>query len=622
MDWYEYKGDPLRSDFRNFLYLVWDHLGLPSPTPAQYEIAYFLQWGYAGYYALPGGTIIKRYDDEWKTADITQAECLDVPRATYRADILKGFRGVGKSYISSALALWKLLRDPLDEKILVVSASGVKAREFVSQTKGILSTMPMLAHLRPLQNQRDMVDRFDVCGASISQSPSLKAAGITGQITGSRSTTIIADDIEIPENSMTEDARNKLLKSVNEFDAIVVPGNRSQVIFLGTPQTEESIYRRLIRERGFNCFCYPARYPKPAKRESYVIPREHGGQPHDILAPCLREIDRNPALALQPTDPIRFNDAELLNREAKGRSFFALQYMLDTSLTDAERYPLKQFDLMVMSVNPLKAPMIINWGHHSDKKNIRSDLSNYGFSGDYWLGPLFIDPEWRPYASKLLFVDPSGRGADETAWTILGELHGVFHVMKVGGISGDIALAMESIAVDAKNYNVDVIVVEPNFGGEIWINAFQPILARVGKARTKTEKDWSCSVREATWASSMKEARIIDTLEPVMNQHRLVVDETVARDGVLMYQLTHIAKLRHCLTHDDRLDSLAGALAEMVRAVRVDVKQAAQERIEEELMDELEDFIETVKITCARGFRSGRGRRNGRLNEDLRTYTN
>lgn len=603
-DWYEYPGDPIRSDFRNFLFLVWGHLGLPEPTPGQYEVAYFLQWGYRGFFETPSGRIVKRYDDEWlalsdeeKAASIP----LDVPRETYRADIIMGFRGVGKSYISAAFALWKLLRDPRDEKILVVSASGVKAREFVSQVKAILMSMDLLAHLRPRVDQRDMIDRFDVNGASISQSPSLKAAGITGQITGSRATTIIPDDIEITENSRTEDARMNLLRAVNEFDAIVVPGSRTQVCFLGTPQTEESIYGRLIKERGFNCFCLPARYPKADKRQSYVLKRDDGTE-HDILAPFIRAVDRHPEIEWKPTDPRRFNEAELQSREAKGRSFFMLQYMLDTSLSDAERYPLKQHDLIVMSCNFVKAPMTIQWGHDSNKRNYRNDIPNVGFSGDYFLSALMVDPEWREYSASTLFVDPSGRGADETAWAIVKELHGMLYVLKVGGYAGDVATSMEMIAADAKMYNVSEVVVEPNYGGVMWIAAFQPILARVGKG-------WSCSVVEADWAKGQKEARIIDNLEPVMNQHRLIVDDSVAKDQTLIYQMTHISRDRGCLTHDDRIDALSGAVHRLVNSMMVDMTQAAEERTAEELDKELEDFIETCNITKSIGMRRGRGRR-------------
>lgn len=213
---------PIYEDFKVFLKLVWALLGLPEPTPAQYRIADYLQG---------------------RNHDGSIRETPD----TGRAEIIMAFRGIGKSFITAAFVLWRLLRDPYFEKILVVSASSGKAKEFVSQVKAILMAMPLLAHLRPREDQRDQADRFDVNGASISQSPSLKAAGITGQIVGSRATLIVADDVEVVDNSKTEDARDGLLRAVNEFDAIKVPAQldpetgevtrpAGDVIFLGTPR--------------------------------------------------------------------------------------------------------------------------------------------------------------------------------------------------------------------------------------------------------------------------------------------------------------------------------------------------------------------------------------------------
>jgi hypothetical protein len=568
-------ADPIAADFRNMLYLIWEHLGLPEPTPAQYELAYFMQYG------LP-----------------------DVDYTGGRRDILMGFRGVAKSYISAAFTIWRLYKDPVNEKILVTSASGTKAKEFVSQVKSIISTMPLLAKLRPKPGQRDQADRFDVPGASISQSPSVKAAGITGQITGSRATLIIADDIEIPENSKTEDSRNGLLRITNEFDAIILPGNYD-IIFLGTPQTEESIYNRKIKEQGYNCFCWPARYPVPEKRANYVLKREDGTSV-DILAPPLRlRLEADPALAGKPTDPTRFDDAELLRREAKGRSFFALQYQLDTSLSDAERYPLKAFDLIVMGVGRDKAPITVQWGRHTDRKNVLDDIPNYGFSGDYCLGPLFLDSEWRNYEGSVLFVDPSGRGADETAWAILKVLNGYFYLTKLAGHKGDVNEAMIRIATDARDFKVNVIEIEPNFAPGVWISAFQPILARVWPG--------GCTVQESEWAKGQKEARIIDTLEPVMNQHRLVVDEEVARDETFMYQLTHITRERGSLKHDDRLDAVAGAVSFFQRTLMQDVSKQAEAMRMDEIDRMVEEFVEDAR-TPYRRFRR-RARVTGRTED-------
>ena len=67
--------------------------------------------------------------------------------------------------------------------------------------------------------------------------PSVKSVGIFGQLTGSRTVEIIADDVEVPNNSATQDMRDKLLKACMEFEAIMMP-EVGQITYLGTLKTE------------------------------------------------------------------------------------------------------------------------------------------------------------------------------------------------------------------------------------------------------------------------------------------------------------------------------------------------------------------------------------------------
>ncbi|MDM0006432.1 phage terminase large subunit [Variovorax sp. J22G73] len=592
-------------------YLIWDHLALPAPTPAQYEIAYFLQHGWAGYGQDKRGDYFHWFGDEEAEPDRTNVTRLAEPHV-FREDVLEAFRGIGKSYLTSGFALWRLERRPYDEKILVVSASGTKAKEFVSMTKTLLNTMDRFEHLRSYGERRDTAYAFDVAGASISQSPSVKAAGITGQITGSRATLIIADDIEVTDNSRTVEARERLLAKTNEFSAIKVTGG-ADVICLGTPQTEESIYTNLIKNQGYMGWILPARFPTADKRDSYRITRE-GGLVLDCLCPWARKVDQDPLLAWKPTDPERFNEFELLNRESKGRAYFALQFQLDTSLSDAERYPLKLRDLIVIHLdtaakNP-KAPSGLVWGPDSQSKNRRDDLPVAGFSGDHWLGPMFVDPVWATYEQAVMFVDPSGRGADETAWAVVKVLNGLMYVVEVDGFAGDPGEAMVRLALCAKRHNVAEIVVEPNFAGGVWINAFQPVLAKawppLPPPQGKPGDTAGCSVIESEWAKGQKEQRIIDTLEPVMTTHRLIFNESVARDDQLCYQLTHISRERGSLTHDDRVDALAGAVSHLQRVLAQDVQQAKSDMEESWKEEELERVLRAHE-------RMGRGAPRGTI---------
>ena len=107
---------------------------------------------------------------------------------------------------------------------------------------------------------RDGRISFDV-NCSPHQAPSVKSVGITGQLTGSRADLMVLDDIEVPSNSMTELMREKLLQLVTESESILTPKQDSRIMFLGTPQTTFTIYRKLA-ERAYRPFVWTARYPR------------------------------------------------------------------------------------------------------------------------------------------------------------------------------------------------------------------------------------------------------------------------------------------------------------------------------------------------------------------------
>jgi len=162
-------------------------------------------------------------------------------------------------------------------------------------------------------------------------------------------------------------------------------------------------------------------------------------------------------------------------------------------------------------------------------------------------------------------------------------LNGILYLLKVGHEVADPTKAMIEIAQDARRFNISMIEVEPNFGQGMWVAAFQPIL----------EKTWKggATVQESEWAKGQKETRIIDTLEPVLTQHRMVVAESFLREDAatedrnyaFLYQLTHITRDRGALTHDDRVDAVAGAVAHFQRAMMMDVDQAAKAMRDEEM---------------------------------------
>jgi len=516
-------------DFRNFAYDLWLHLNLPAPTWCQYDIASYLHHG---------------------------------PRRR----MIEAFRGVGKSFLTAGYVCWLLWKNP-QHKIMVVSASKERSDAFSIFVKQIIETFEPLLHLRPRGDQRNSNLAFDVGPALPDQSPSVKSVGITGQLTGSRADTIIADDIEVPKNSMTIVQREKLGELVKEFDAVLKPGG--EVIYLGTPQTEESIYNKLP-ERGYEIRVWPARYPRDLKHRATYGER---------LAPMLAEkFDADPTLAWTPCDPVRFDEQDLMEREASyGRSGFMLQFMLDTTLADVERYPLKLSDLIVMDIDREVAPVRVVWA--GGKQQHLDDLPSVGFTGDRWNAPMYIADDMEEFSGAIMVVDPSGRGKDETGYAVTKMHRGMIYLRRGGGLKGGYDTpTLESIAHIARAEKVSLILVEANYGDGMFTSLLSPVLQRI----------YPCTVEEVKH-SIQKERRICDTLEPVLNQHRLVVDTALVRADLkepeqknqLFYQLTRITRDRGALKHDDRLDALAMAVAYWVDQLGRDVEGEEERRLAE-----------------------------------------
>ena len=540
-------------DFRNFLFLVWQHLNLPDPTPVQYDMAVFLQ---------------------------------NAPRRA----ILEAFRGVGKSYVTAAFVVWCLLMDP-DFKIMVVTASKARADDFSTFTQRLILELPMCQHLIAKKDQRWSKIAFDVAPAKASGSPSVKSVGISGQLTGSRANLIIADDVEVPANSMTSGMRDKLGEAVKEFDAVLSPNGK--IMYLGTPQCEMSLYNTLT-ERGYNLRIWPARVPAARAAE-----KSYG----ERLAPMIwdRIHEEGKLSEGQPVDPKRFDDKDLTERELSyGRSGFALQFMLDTSLADADRYPLKMSDLIVMSVDRDKMPEKLVYGRLKEIK----DLPNVGLSGDKIFAPEATVGDYVDYDGSVLVIDPSGRGSDETSYAVVKNRGGTLYVPECGGLDGGYGEAtLTKLCEIAKLHKVNVVLIESNFGDGMFNELLTPYMRDI----------YPCTMEEVRH-SKQKELRIIDTLEPVMNQHRLVIDPKVIQSDydsvqkypveqqakyMLMYQMTRLTKERGSLAHDDRLDALAMGVAYWTEQMAADVDLMMRERRDEMMQDELNRFMDGANMMAS-----------------------
>ena len=242
-----------------------------------------------------------------------------------------------------------------------------------------------------------------------------------------------------------------------------------------------------------------------------------------------------------------------------------MQFMLDSRLSDVDRFPLKVNDLVVMDIDNEVAPEKVVWAQ-SPELSWGGDVPNVGFTGDRFYRPMKQVGDMIEFTGSVMSIDPSGRGRDETSWAIVKMLNGYLYVPDAGGMQGGYGEdVLKTLALKAKKHKVNYIIVESNFGDGMFSELFKPYLSKVHP----------CSIEEVRH-SIQKEKRIIDTLEPVLSQHKLVISPEVIREDFntvqryplesqlkyqLIYQLSRITRDRGAITHDDRLDALAIAVA-------------------------------------------------------------
>jgi hypothetical protein len=509
---------------------------------------------------------------------------------------LQCFRGLGKSWVTAAFVLWNLFCDR-DKKIMVVSASKQRADDFSIFCQKVIIDVAWLNHLAPQDDdQRWSRVSFDVAGARPAQSPSVKSVGVTGQLTGSRADILIADDIETPTNSATDMMREKLLQLVTEFESVLTPKKDSRIIFLGTPQSCFTIYNSL-RERGYVPMVWPARYPKELTGYEDVLAKE---LQTDIEEHGLEN------LAWRPTDT-RFSEINLLEREqSMSRSNFMLQFMLSTSLSDALKFPLKLSDFSVMPLDPAKGPSDLVWG--ADKETLL-DLPAVALPGDRWHRPKSIG-EFVPWNDTVTAVDPSGRGKDETVSIIISQINGFLFIRDIYATQdGYSDTTLREILRRSKQFNSRMCLIESNFGD----GAIMELLKKHAQ-----EMKVGMAFEESR-ATTRKEDRIIDTLEPVLNQHRLVIDQRLIDwdyrsnndmapeerlPRMLMYQLTRMCREKGAVKHDDRVDALALGIKHFQDVLAISSKQVEIEASRQRWNNMLTSFLETPEAatdTLVRG---------------------
>ncbi|WP_269929931.1 phage terminase large subunit [Aminobacter sp. HY435] len=567
----------IKADFRVFLTLIWRHLLGNDPNPIQLDMAYWLQHG-------PSRAIIM------------------------------AFRGFSKSWITGAYALWRLYCDP-DEKVMVVSGSLKRAVATSNWCLGLVMTMPLLAHMRPKTDYRQSSQMWDVGNCIPGQSASFTAFGIGGQLVGFRGSCIIPDDVETQTNSLTVVMREKIEEAVKEFESVLTPGG--VIKYLGTPHDVDSLYLKLLRLKDvhgkpvYDARIWPALFPSEDEIKAY------GKWLAPYITAELRK--QGPSIVGHSTMPFRFTDEDLEGRRAAmGNSEFRLQFMLDLSGSFMDKFPLRLKDLTVMDLDDRMGPDEVIWG----STNLQRDLPVMGHDGDFYYGPVPVERAvYEKYTEVIGYVDGSGRGADETSLSIVAELYGRLYWLHLWANTDGYGIeTLTAIAKACVRFRVTTLYVESNYGDGMLVALLKPVLFKEWEKANKgarADDHGGTVIEEVKSGRVEKEKRILSVLEPITQQHRLVVSRAVIEwDHASLqkiegedsrhryawgYQYTHLTRERDCLGHDDRLESLSGACGIFAPRLGVDPLGMAVRAREDRYEDELERLLHETEEAVGRG---------------------
>jgi hypothetical protein len=527
-------------------------------------------------------------------------------------------RGEAKSTLAGLFAVWCLIRDQ-DEHVLIVSGGEKQASDVAIMVLRLIEQWPMLCWLRPDPGKSDRTSfqAYDVhCSLRrVDKSPSVACVGITAQLQGKRATLLIPDDIETTKNSLTQPMREQILMLSKEFGAIAAV-DWAKIMYLGTPQTKDSVYKTLP-SRGYEVCIWPGRYP--TNEEIDRMGRDNIAP--DILEaaaldPSLQHGGGLDGTRGKPSDPERYSEEAEQEKELDyGPEGYQLQFMLDTSLSDAARTKIKVEDILFARLDGDRVPERFTYAA-GPQTQLALDLP-WNLQGMKIYQPGAMSDVFRPFDLKYMVVDPAGSGGDEVAYGVGGVLNGYVHLLRIAGLRGGMAKEnCRTILKMASDLGVAKIFVEANQGVGM---ARLLMLQELTELKNENTHFPTIGV-EDYYSKGQKERRIIDTISPLTRKHKLVVHwaavesdraacelhDAGKRKGMSVFrQLADITYDRNCLVHDDRADIVQKLCEELGRMIVLDEEAESEKRA-------LEDGRKFMADPMGRGLpaRTARGTRN------------
>lgn len=463
--------------------------------------------------------------------------------------VLRCFRGFGKSTLLAVYNAWRYYCDPT-YRILHQSESNPTAYKTSRDTQNVLRNHPLTRHL--LSANQGGIEQWWVLGAVDSRNASMYARGILSNVTSARADECQNDDVEVPSNIGTPEAREKMRYRLGEQIHIMVPGARQ--LFIGTPHTHDSLYDE-IEGLGADCltirmFAQEHRIDD-AKLNAYDVPFVP-----DVVFSGIGKHSRVLALGkdyqLTKTGiafftppgtlvdcyagsawPDRFNADELANRRFKTKTIneWDSQYQLHSK-------PVTEVRLDPARIIPYDVQPVMRYANNAAAMYLGSTQIVGAVA--YWdcsLGKIKSDAS----AFSLLLTDARGQLYWHVAEGLTGEIAEFDSRDRI--IGGQVHQVRELVI----KYQIPRVIVETNGPG-----GFVPTILK------QALKGTGCGVGEEH-STINKQKRILDAFESPLSAHFLWAHVDVLRGPVWDQMRDFNPAVNN--QDDDFIDSGAGAIS-------------------------------------------------------------
>lgn len=429
--------------------------------------------------------------------------------------VLMVFRGAAKSTIYAVYKAWQLYNDPTWVS-LIWAADGPLSKKLTRDTINVLRRHPLCGGMLPTKPGAQM---FWVTGANDARNASMTAVGVNQNVTSARARDIDYDDVEVPKNIRTAEARENLRAKIQESTFILVPGGRET--YIGTPHTHDSIYPEQVAAGAallkIPLFESSIRYERDTdKNTRFAFPFEPGADGIYVIvgihkaARLLTEgddyvIDGQTIVFHRPPGavidiyarcawPERFTRADIEKRRKKTRTlnYWDSQYMLEAKpITESRLDPehIKAYDMHPRLETANRAVRMMLGSVQIVSGRAYWDPAKGKIGGD-------------TSAFSLILDDGFGNHYWHVAEGLVGEMAEFDDSRNTKIIGGQVMQIVELV----RRFNIVHVTVETN-----GLGAFMPKLLQ----RALKQENLRCGVKEHI-AKGNKNERILAGLEPPM----------------------------------------------------------------------------------------------------------